>query len=570
MTRGSESTAEILAGLVERVTFHSPESGFCVIRVKARGHRDLVTLVGHAAMISAGEWVTASGAWINDREHGLQFKAHFLKTSAPSTIEGIEKYLGSGMIRGIGPAYAKRLVKMFGKDVFDIIEAAPERLREVEGIGPKRAEKITAGWADQKVIREIMVFLHQHGVGTARAVRIFKTYGTDAVQVMSENPYRLAKDIRGIGFRTADTIAEKLGFEKMAMIRIRAGISFALTEAMGDGHCGLPQADLIGLAEKLLGVPALLIEGALAHELAEETVTRDRVGDTYCIFLTGLYLAERGIAEQLKRIRSGPLPWPGIDIDKALPWIEQKTALTLAPSQAEAIRLAIRSKLMVITGGPGVGKTTIVNSILRILAAKDVKLLLCAPTGRAARRMPHHADQIIARNRCGTCKEHRLDPAQPFPPPKVLRQIGQFPVQFGLHTCLRHLRPHKSGRYLARSVPAPPEGQPAGHKAAAPPSRTGGRSTPPVSAHPGSKTGQPLGQPLSPAVAAQPLASARTVAPDQRQASPPARTRPLLPDDRQTANHLPAAAGHGVSNPATRAAEEDPSPLPWPAPPPPG
>jgi len=221
------SKQEVLAGLVERVTFHSLESGFCVLRLKARGHRDLVTTMGHAAMISAGERVTASGDWINDRDHGLQFKARFLRTSAPSSLEGIEKYLGSGMIRGIGPVYAKRLVKKFGKDVFDLIEADPERLREVEGIGPKRADKITSAWADQKVIREIMVFLHEHSVGTARAVRIFKTYGTDAVKVMSENPYQLARDIRGIGFRTADMIAEKLGTEKTAMIRVQAGISYA-------------------------------------------------------------------------------------------------------------------------------------------------------------------------------------------------------------------------------------------------------------------------------------------------------------------------------------------------------
>jgi len=381
------SEREVLAGLVERVTFHNPENGFCVLRVKARGHRDLVTTVGHAAMISAGEWITASGTWTNDRNHGLQFKAQFLRSSAPSTVDGIEKYLGSGMIRGIGPVYAQRLVKMFGKDVFDIIEEAPERLREVEGIGPVRAAKITAGWADQKVIREIMVFLHQHGVGTARAVRIFKTYGTDAIQVMSENPYRLARDIRGIGFRTADTIAEKLGIEKTAMVRVRAGISFALTEAMGDGHCGLPRAELIGLAGKLLEVPAPLIENALLEELAEKTVTADRVGEVECIFLTGLYLAERSIAEQLIRIRAGALPWAEIDADKALPWIEQRTGLTLANSQAEAIRLALHSKIIVITGGPGVGKTTIINSVLRILAAKGVKLLLCAPTGRAAKRM---------------------------------------------------------------------------------------------------------------------------------------------------------------------------------------
>ena len=205
------STQEVLAGLVERVTFHNTENGFSVLRAKARGHRDLVTVVGHAATISAGEWITASGEWINDRTHGQQFKARFLKTSAPTSIDGIEKYLGSGMIRGIGPVYAKKLVRAFGEKVFDTIEAEPERLREVTGIGPVRAKRITDAWAEQKVVREIMVFLHEHGVGTARAVRIYKTYGSDAVQVMTENPYRLARDIRGIGFKTADAIAMKLG-----------------------------------------------------------------------------------------------------------------------------------------------------------------------------------------------------------------------------------------------------------------------------------------------------------------------------------------------------------------------
>ena len=387
MAQQTDPRTELLAGLVERVTFHNPENGFCVLRLKARGHRDLITTVGHAAMISAGEWVTASGEWVNDRTHGQQFRARFLKTSAPSSIEGIERYLGSGMIRGIGPVYAKRMVRHFGKDVFDIIEANPERLREVEGIGPMRAAKITSAWADQKVIREIMVFLHEHGVGTARAVRIFKTYGTDAIQVMSENPYRLARDIRGIGFRTADVIAEKLGIEKTAMIRVRAGISYALTEAMGDGHCGLPTRELAALARKLLEVPEALIATAVDLELAEGTVTADSVGDTPCVFLSGLYHAEKDIADRLRRLLSGALPWPEIDAEKALPWIENRTGLALAVSQAEAIRLALRCKVLVITGGPGVGKTTIVNSILRILAAKRAKLLLCAPTGRAAKRM---------------------------------------------------------------------------------------------------------------------------------------------------------------------------------------
>ena len=210
------SNQEVLAGLVERVTYHNAENGFCVLRAKARGHRDVVTVVGHAATIAAGEWITASGDWVNDRTHGQQFKARFLRTSPPTSADGIEKYLSSGMIRGVGPVYAKKLVRAFGERVFDIIEASPDRLREVEGIGPVRAASILSAWAEQKAVREIMVFLHSHGVGTARAVRIFKTYGADAVQVMTENPYRLARDIRGIGFKTADAIAMKLGIEKTA------------------------------------------------------------------------------------------------------------------------------------------------------------------------------------------------------------------------------------------------------------------------------------------------------------------------------------------------------------------
>ena len=380
-------TQEVLAGLVERVTFHNAENGFCVIRAKARGHRDLVTVVGHAATISAGEWITASGEWINDRAHGQQFKARFLKTSAPSSIDGIEKYLGSGMIRGIGPVYAKKMVKAFGETVFDVIEAEPHRLREVTGIGAVRAKRITDAWAEQKIVREIMVFLHSNGVGTARAVRIFKTYGADAVQVMTENPYRLARDIRGIGFKSADAIAMKLGIEKTAMIRLRAGISYALTEAMDEGHCGLPTDQLIPLAEELLEAPKELILTALELETFDGAVIADTVGDTACIFLAGLYRAEQTIAERLIRIVSGRLPWPWIDEEKAAPWIEKRTGLQLADSQRAAIRLALTAKALVITGGPGVGKTTIVNSILKILAAKGVRLLLCAPTGRAAKRM---------------------------------------------------------------------------------------------------------------------------------------------------------------------------------------
>jgi exodeoxyribonuclease V alpha subunit len=372
---------------VERVTFHNPDNGFCVLRAKARGHRDLVTIVGHAAAIAAGEWINATGTWVNDRTHGLQFRARYLKAAAPTTLDGIRRYLASGMIRGIGPVYGRKLADTFGEAVFDVIEKTPERLREVDGIGPIRARRITEAWAEQKVVREIMLFLHTHGVGTARAVRIYKTYGADAVQVMSENPYRLARDIRGIGFVTADQIAEKLGIEKTAMIRVRAGISYALGEAMDEGHCGLPRAELVPLAERLLEVPAELIESALGDELAEGNIVADAIDATDCIFLAGLYRAEQGIAERLRAIIAGPLPWPSIDTPKAIAWAESKAGVTLAEGQKEAVRTVVANKVTVITGGPGVGKTTVLNSVLRILSAKRTNLKLCAPTGRAAKRM---------------------------------------------------------------------------------------------------------------------------------------------------------------------------------------
>jgi exodeoxyribonuclease V alpha subunit len=382
-----DSPAEALAGIVERVTFHNAESGFCVLRVKARGQRELVTLVGHAAMIQAGEFIQASGRWVNDRTHGLQFRADFLKATAPTTAEGIERYLGSGMIRGIGPAYAKKLVGSFGDTVFEVIEQAPGRLREVPGIGPVRAKRIVDGWAEQKVIREIMLFLHSHGVGTARAVRIYRTYGAEAVRVISENPYRLARDITGIGFRTADLIAERVGIARTAPVRVEAGIGYALAEAMGEGHCGLPTEALMRLARELLEVPEELVGAALQSELAAGSVVADRVEDRDCIFLAGLHRAEQVIAERLRTLAAGRPPWGAIDLARALPWVEGRTGLKLAESQAAALRLAVGSKLTVLTGGPGVGKTTLVRAILAILVAKAVRIELAAPTGRAAKRL---------------------------------------------------------------------------------------------------------------------------------------------------------------------------------------
>ncbi|GAB0119802.1 ATP-dependent RecD-like DNA helicase [Acidisoma sp. 7E03] len=372
---------------MERVTFHNADNGFCVLRVKARGHRDLITVLGHAASISAGEWIQMAGTWINDRTHGLQFKANFLKATQPTTREGIEKYLGSGMIRGIGPVYAKKLVQAFGEAVFDVITDEPDRLRQVTGIGAKRAASIIAGWAEQKIIREIMLFLHTNGVGTSRAVRIYKTYGADAVQLITENPYRLARDIRGIGFRTADQVAQKLGIEPTAMIRVRAGISFALAEATGEGHCGLPEAEVVTATAKLLEVTPPLVMTAMQLELESGDLIADSLGEQRCIFLAGLYRAEQAIAARLEALATGQPPWSAIDTAKAIPWVEGRTGLALAASQQEALKLAVASKVTVITGGPGVGKTTLVNAILRVLRAKRIDVALCAPTGRAAKRL---------------------------------------------------------------------------------------------------------------------------------------------------------------------------------------
>jgi exodeoxyribonuclease V alpha subunit len=380
-------TRERLSGSVERVTFHNADTGFCVLRLKVRGQRDVVTLTGHAAAIGAGEHVEADGVWLNDRNHGLQFKAERVEATVPTTLAGLEKYLGSGMIKGIGPVYAAKLVGAFGHEVFDIVEKQPERLREVTGIGPVREAKIIRGWSDQRVIREIIVWLYSHGVSSARAVRIFKTYGDQAISIIKADPYQLARDITGIGFKTADAIASSIGYAKEDPRRVRAGVAHALTSAMDDGHCGLPRDDLIRSGAKLLGVAEPLIERALEGELARGEVVAGVTDGREVMFLAGLHRAEQSIADRLLRLREGQLPWPAIDADQAIPWVERKTGLDLSPSQQDALRLALASKVCVITGGPGVGKTTLVNSILKTLAAKRVVIALATPTGRAAKRL---------------------------------------------------------------------------------------------------------------------------------------------------------------------------------------
>ena len=376
-----------LAGTIERVTFHNAETGFCVLKVHASGKRDLVPVVGHAPAIAAGEWIVATGQWFTDRQHGLQFRADTLALTPPTGLAGIERYLASARMRGIGPAMAKRIVALFGEATFTIIEAEPDRLTEVEGIGRKRAARIVRGWAEQRAVREIMIFLHAHGVGTARAVRIFRTYGHQSITVMRQDPYRLARDIRGIGFRTADAIALRLGLGWEAPERLRAGVTFALQKATDEGHCGLPTERLVGLAQKLLDVAPDLIRVAIALELRGADVVADSIDGQTCLFLKGLHGAERAIADRLINRTYGAPPWPAIDAARALPWVEARTGRTLSPSQGAAIAAILAAKLCVLTGGPGVGKTSTLDSLLRILTAKNVRVLLAAPTGRAAKRM---------------------------------------------------------------------------------------------------------------------------------------------------------------------------------------
>lgn len=376
-----------LSGLIERVTFHSEETGFAVLRVKVQGRHDLVTVVGSLPTVTAGEWITAEGRWVRDKDHGLQLKAEYLKCNAPTSREGIEKYLGSGMIKGIGPVYAKKLVGKFGEKIFDIIDHESKRLEEVDGIGPGRRRKIKQAWSEQKVIRDIMVFLHSNGVSTSRAVRIYKTYGDAAIDTVRANPYTLAKDINGIGFKTADTIAEKVGIPRDSVIRASAGLSHVLLEATNSGHCALPTELLVEQTTKLLEVDEEVVREALARLLVNKDVVEEQIGEHPLVFLPMLQHAEIGIAEKIHKLARIPASYPEVDLEKAIAWCEARTGKQLAPSQRAAIAKALDSRVIVITGGPGVGKTTLINSLLLILRAKKVNCLLCAPTGRAAKRM---------------------------------------------------------------------------------------------------------------------------------------------------------------------------------------
>ena len=376
-----------LSGTVERVTYHNADNGFCVLRIKAKGFRDLVTVVGQVSTIASGEFIEAVGTWKNDLQYGLQLAAFSLKSMPPTSLDGIQKYLSSGLIKGIGPVYGERLVASFGTEVFQIIENAPERLQEVDGIGKVRSDKIVKGWDAQKKIKEIMLFLYANGVGTSKAVRIYKTYGDQAITLIQENPYRLAQDIYGIGFITADTIAQKMGIEKTSLLRAKAGIRYALFEEVGNGNCAYPKAILLPQAAELLEIPLEIIEIATAEEIQTQGIILDTINGEECLFIPSLHYYEKNIAEKIIVLSQGSSVWGEINANAAIPWVEKKLGIQLAENQKKAVGTAIQSKFMVITGGPGVGKTTIVNSIIKILEAKKLQILLAAPTGRAAKRL---------------------------------------------------------------------------------------------------------------------------------------------------------------------------------------
>ena len=384
-----------LNGQIERVTFHSEETGYTIARIKVYGQSDLVTIVGNLLAPSPGEVLHMKGQWISHPKFGEQFKVTQYRTAIPASVYGIRKYLGSGLIKGIGPVMAKRIVSRFGEDTLTVIEKNIERLGEVEGIGKKRMKMIRKAWDDQKEIREVMVFLQSHGVSSGYAAKIFKQYGNNSIPIVTENPYQLAMDIFGIGFITADHIAEKLGFQKNSPVRIKAGVIYVLHRLSDNGHVYYPYEPLITECRKILDVDRDdVVEGISAIESEKHIVIEDLKdsieGDpenSKAVFLDKFHFCETSISRRLKHLVQGEKSIRRIQEDKALDWVQKQLSITLASRQIDAIRMAIRNKVMVITGGPGTGKTTIINAVLKIFSQLQVKILLAAPTGRAAKRM---------------------------------------------------------------------------------------------------------------------------------------------------------------------------------------
>lgn len=384
-----------LQGQIERITFTSEETGYTVARVKVHGRRELLTVIGNIINPTPGEIIRMKGEWGNHPKYGEQFKIVLCQTTTPATVHGMEKYLGSGLIKGIGPVMAKRIVKMFGEKTLDIIENEIDRLVDVEGIGQKRIGMIRKAWEEQKEIRAVMIFLQSHGVSSGYAAKIFKQYGQEAIQIVQENPYCLATDIHGIGFITADKIAGKLGFAKDSDLRAAAGILYVLHELTDEGHVYYPYEPLVEKCREMLEIDReVIVKAIAAAALDKQIVVEDLNHDlanyeenNKAVYLAGYHIAEKALAARLKTLIGSTQAIRKIDSEKAIQWVQEKLSIALAEKQIEAVRQAAGNKVMVITGGPGTGKTTIVNAILKIFSAIKAKILLAAPTGRAAKRM---------------------------------------------------------------------------------------------------------------------------------------------------------------------------------------
>jgi exodeoxyribonuclease V alpha subunit len=391
---GVHRDASVLEGALERVTYANPETGYTIARVDTGRGSDLVTVVGPLLGAQVGESLRMRGRWTSHPKYGKQFDVASYSTVLPATVQGIQRYLGSGLIKGIGPVMAERMVGHFGVDIMHIIDDSPERLIEVDGLGPKRTAMITAAWAEQRAIKEVMVFLQGVGVSTSLAVKIYKKYGDESVDVVRAQPYRLASDVWGIGFKTADTIATSVGIARDSPERIKAGLAYTLSEAADDGHCYLPAPNLIADAAKILEVPAEMI-GPCLDELAQtEGVVREELPGSPpvpAVYLPPFYQAERGLAGALLRLHGSQedrlAAFSSVDWDKAFGWLRSRTGSSLAPEQAEAVRLALTSRVAVLTGGPGCGKSFTVRSVVEMAHAKGSRVVLVAPTGRAAKRL---------------------------------------------------------------------------------------------------------------------------------------------------------------------------------------
>ncbi|MEU7876163.1 ATP-dependent RecD-like DNA helicase [Dactylosporangium sp. NPDC049140] len=386
----------VLEAVLERLTYVNEETGYTVARVAtSRSGDDLLTVVGALLGAQPGESLRLVGRWSSHPKFGRQFEVESYTTVLPATIQGIQRYLGSGLVKGIGPVFAERIVAHFDLDTLRVIEEEPGRLIEVPGLGPKRTAKITSAWAEQKAIKEVMVFLQGVGVSTSIAVRIFKKYADASISVVRNEPYRLAADVWGIGFKTADTIAQAVGIPHDSPERVKAGLQYTLSEATDDGHCYLPQPQLVADAVKILNVPADLTVSCLDTLAAEEGVVRETLPaddePVPAVYLVPFHRAETALAGSLIRLlreRADRMPHFGdVDWDKALAWLHTRTGSTLAPEQEQAVRLALTAKVAVLTGGPGCGKSFTVRSIVTLAAAKKAKITLVAPTGRAAKRL---------------------------------------------------------------------------------------------------------------------------------------------------------------------------------------